>query len=113
MSSANFLGRCRPACSLFPERKNAAYRYVADVLNETSRPRFCTQPIGNMTACFLGCKQNGAKNAAYRYVADVLNETSRPRFSTQPIGNMTACFLGCKQNGAKNAEGKSNAQLSK
>lgn len=63
MSSANFLGRCRPACSLFPERKNAAYRYVADVLNETSRPRFSTQPIGNMTACFLGCKQNGAKNA--------------------------------------------------
>lgn len=63
MSSANFWGRCRPACSLFPERKNAAYRYVADVLNETSRPRFSTQPIGNMTACFLGCKQNGAKNA--------------------------------------------------
>lgn len=63
MSSANFWGKCQPACSLFPERKNAAYRYVADVLNETSRPRFSTQPIGKMTAGLLGCKQNNAKNA--------------------------------------------------
>ena len=37
MSSANFWGKCQPACSLSPERKSAAYRYVADVLNETSR----------------------------------------------------------------------------
>lgn len=37
MSSANFLGKCQLAYSLSPERKSAAYRYVADVLNETSR----------------------------------------------------------------------------
>ena len=63
MSSANFWGKCQPACSLSPERKSAAYRYVADVLNETSRPRFSTQPIGKMIAGLLGCKQNNAKNA--------------------------------------------------
>lgn len=62
MSSANFWGKCQPACSLSPERKSAAYRYVADVLNETSRQDLATA-IGNMTACLLGCKQNNAKNA--------------------------------------------------
>lgn len=88
MSSANFWGKCQPACSLSPERKSAAYRYVADVLNETSRPRFSTQPIGKMKPAFWAVSKITLKMQRVKVTHNFQNKKEVPALHESCVQNV-------------------------